>query len=149
MYQLIIHSMVGFCDGAIMAHLGPPDMTGAIGFALNHPDRVALPLERLDFGALGRLDFIAVDHAKFPAIRLASDAMRISGLAGAVFNAAQEQALDMFLAGEIGFMDMANIVEKALDNFVSKNISTNLAFADIVAINHATRKYAQETIKGI
>lgn len=147
--QSIIHSMVGFCDGAIMAHLGPPDMTGAIGFALNHPDRVALPLERLDFGALGRLDFIAVDHAKFPAIRLASDAMRISGLAGAVFNAAKEQALDMFLAGEIGFMDMANIVEKALDNFVSKNISTNLAFADIVAINHATRKYAQETIKGI
>jgi 1-deoxy-D-xylulose-5-phosphate reductoisomerase len=147
--QSIIHSMVGFCDGAIMAHLGPPDMTGAIGYALNHPDRVELPLQRLDFGALGRLDFISVDHDKFPAIRLASDAMRISGLAGAAFNAAKEQALDMFLVGDIDFMDMSKVVEKSLDNFAGKNTPDHFSFADIVAIDRATRKYTQETIKGI
>jgi 1-deoxy-D-xylulose-5-phosphate reductoisomerase len=146
--QSIIHSMVGFCDGSIMAHMGPPDMSGAIGYALNHPKRLPLPLDRLDFGALGRLDFQNVDHDQFPAIRLAGDAMRMDGLAGTVFNAAKEQALDMFLANEIGFLDMADAVERSLNNFQHKQNSTDFSFTEVVEVDQYTRKYVQETIKG-
>lgn len=146
--QSIIHSMVGFCDGSIMAHMGPPDMAGAIGYALNHPERMPLPLNRLDFAALGRLDFLPVDHDQFPAIRLAEKAMHLSGLAGAVFNAAKEQALDMFLDSQIGFLDMSHVVEKSLDHFQSGENSFDFSFDDIVKIDKYTRKYAQESIKG-
>ena len=113
--QSIIHSMVGFTDGSIMAQLGPSDMRGAIGFALNWPERRALSLERLDFAALARLDFAAADPARFPALRLARDVMEADGLSGAVFNAAKEAALDAFLLRAIGFLDMAVLVEHVLD----------------------------------
>ncbi|WP_069299404.1 1-deoxy-D-xylulose-5-phosphate reductoisomerase [Neptunicoccus sediminis] len=112
--QSIIHSMVGFADGAIMAHLGPADMRGPIGFALNWPDRVDLPLERLDFGALGALSFQHPDPAQFPALELASQTMQMGGLAGAAFNAAKEAALDLFLDRRIGFLDMARVVRAVL-----------------------------------
>ena len=112
--QSIIHSMVGFTDGAIMAHLGPADMRGPIGFALNWPERVDLPLERLDFGALGALSFQHPDPAQFPALELATQAMQMGGLAGAVFNAAKEAALDLFLDRRIGFLDMARVVRQVL-----------------------------------
>lgn len=113
--QSIIHSMVGFNDGSIMAQLGPSDMRGAIGFALNWPDRRELSLERLDFAQLSRLDFAAADPVRFPALRLAREVMEADGLSGAVFNAAKEAALDAFLIGAIGFLDMAILVEHVLD----------------------------------
>ncbi len=91
--------MVGFRDGSIIAQLGPSDMRGAIGFALNWPERAPLPVARLDFAALGRLDFAPADPERFPALRLAREVMALGGLAGAVFNAAKEAALDAFLAG--------------------------------------------------
>jgi 1-deoxy-D-xylulose-5-phosphate reductoisomerase len=112
--QSVVHSMVGFCDGAIIAQLGPADMRGAIGFALNWPRRAALPVSRLDFGALRRLDFAPADPERFPALRLAREAMALGGLAGAVFNAAKEAALDAFLAGQVGFLDMARVVEHVM-----------------------------------
>ncbi|TPE53559.1 1-deoxy-D-xylulose-5-phosphate reductoisomerase [Amaricoccus solimangrovi] len=113
--QSIVHSMVGFNDGSIMAQLGPSDMRGAIGFALNWPERRPLALDRLDFAALARLDFAAADPVRFPALRLARAVMREDGLSGAVFNAAKEAALDAFLIGAIGFLDMAILVEHVLD----------------------------------
>ena len=113
--QSIVHSMVGFCDGSIIAQLGPSDMRGAIGFALNWPERLALPVERLDFAALGRLDFAPADPERFPALRLARQVMETGGLSGAVFNAAKEAALDAFLIGAIGFLDMAVLVEHVLE----------------------------------
>ncbi len=113
--QSVIHSMVGFRDGAIMAHLGPSDMRGAIGFALNWPERRALPVERLDFAALGRLDFAPADPGRFPALRLVREVMATGGLAGAVFNAAKEAALDGFIHERIGFLDMARLVEHVLE----------------------------------
>lgn len=112
--QSIIHSMVGFVDGAIMAHLGPPDMRSPIGFALNWPDRMDLPVERLDFGTLGGLTFKHPDTNQFPSLRLAQEVMAIGGLAGAAFNASKEAALDMFLDRQIGFLDMARVVEAVL-----------------------------------
>ncbi len=137
--QSIVHSMVGFTDGAIMAHLGPPDMRAPIGFALNWPDRHDLPLERLDFGALGTLTFQAPDPELFPALRLAVQAMEMGGLAGTVFNAAKEQALDMFLARDIGFLDMARIVETVLNGATSEQDPT---LDTIIAVDRDARQRA-------
>jgi 1-deoxy-D-xylulose-5-phosphate reductoisomerase len=113
--QSIVHSMVGFRDGSVIAQLGPSDMRGAIGYALNWPERRSLPVERLDFAAIGRLDFTPADPERFPALRLAREVLTLGGLAGAVFNAAKEAALDAFLAGAIGFLDMAVLVEHVLE----------------------------------
>ncbi|RKF15252.1 1-deoxy-D-xylulose-5-phosphate reductoisomerase [Roseovarius spongiae] len=114
--QSIIHALVGFRDGGLMAHVGPPDMRHAIGYALNWPERRALPVEPLDLARIGRLDFTAPDPARYPALGLAWHVMRAGGLAGAVFNAAKERALDHFIAGRVGFMEMAGLVEAVLDS---------------------------------
>ncbi len=112
--QSIIHSMVGFNDGAIMAQMGPPDMCGAIGYALYWPDRKNAGVDRLDFSQLSKLDFQPADTTRFPAINLAHEVMKMGGLAGAVFNAAKEQSLDLFLDTRIGFLDMADLVAKTM-----------------------------------
>ncbi|MBU2866311.1 1-deoxy-D-xylulose-5-phosphate reductoisomerase [Pacificibacter marinus] len=109
-----IHALVGFKDGALMAHMGVPDMRHAIGYALHWPERRALPVERLDLAKLGSLQFEAPDEVRFPALRLAREVMQTGGLAGAVFNAAKETALDLFIAGQVGFTDMAVMVERVL-----------------------------------
>ncbi len=113
--ESLVHSLVGYLDGALMAHLGAPDMRHAIGYALHWPDRRALPVERLDLTRIGQLTFRAPDERRYPALRLAREVMAAGGLAGAAFNAAKETALDHFLAGGIGFMDMAGVVEATLD----------------------------------
>jgi 1-deoxy-D-xylulose-5-phosphate reductoisomerase len=144
--ESLIHSMVGFHDGAIMAHLGAPDMRHAIGYALNHPDRHPLPVARLDFAALGKLSFRAPDDARYPALRLARDVMATRGLAGAVFNAAKEIALDLFVAGKIGFLDMGSLVEDTL-NMVSGELSLGIAaltLEDVQGADHLARIRARE-----
>jgi 1-deoxy-D-xylulose-5-phosphate reductoisomerase len=112
--ESLIHSMVGFRDGAIMAHLGAPDMRHPIGYALNWPDRAHIPIARLDLAQIATLTFRAPDMARYPALRLCREVMATRGLAGAAFNAAKEVALDHFLGGGIGFMDMAGVVERTL-----------------------------------
>jgi 1-deoxy-D-xylulose-5-phosphate reductoisomerase len=147
--QSIIHSMVGFNDGAIMAHLGPPDMAGAIGYALNYPDRVQMPLERLDFAKLGRLDFQPIDAEKFPAIELAMRAMRMGGLAGTVFNAAKEQALDLFLEGQIKFLDMSRLVKAALQEYEITNFNLDVTIENVIAQDSHSRLCALQKAKGL
>nr|WP_321509144.1 1-deoxy-D-xylulose-5-phosphate reductoisomerase [uncultured Celeribacter sp.] len=117
-----VHALVGFRDGALMAHLGAPDMRHAIGYALHWPERRDLPVERLDLARVGQLRFEAPDPLRFPALRLAQEVMEIGGLAGAVFNAAKEAALDLFIAERIGFLDMAQHVERVL-NEMSAGVS--------------------------
>lgn len=117
--QSIVHALVGFRDGALMAHLGPPDMRHAIGYALNWPVRADLPVARLDLARIASLTFEAPDARRFPALRLARDVMEMRGHAGAAFNAAKEVALDAFIAGEIGFLQMAELVERTLDSLLS------------------------------
>ena len=112
--QSIIHSMVGYADGSILAHLGPSDMRVAIGYAMAWPERPDLPVERLDFAKLARLEFEAPDETRFPALRLARQAMKAGGLTPCALNAAHEVALDAFIAGQIGFLDMAGLVEDTL-----------------------------------
>jgi len=119
--ESIVHALVGFADGALMAHLGPPDMRHAIGYALNWPARAPLPVARLNLAALGRLSFAAPDEARWPALRLAREVMAARGMAGAVFNAAKEVALDAFISGQVGFMDMFGVVAATLDKMVSQH----------------------------
>ena len=119
--QSLVHALVGFNDGALMAHVGPPDMRHAIGFALNWPARKELPVERLDLARIGELTFRAPEYDKYPALPLAYQVMSEGGLAGAIFNAAKEQALDAFIAHQIGFLDMAKLVEHVIDQLVSRD----------------------------
>jgi 1-deoxy-D-xylulose-5-phosphate reductoisomerase len=144
--ESIIHSMVGFQDGAIMAHLGSPDMRHPIGYALNWPNRAPLPVAKLDLALLSTLTFRAPDLTRYPALRLCREVMRIRGLAGAAFNAAKEVALDRFLAGEIGFMDMAGVVEDTLDRLSAQISLGNAAktLEDVLAIDHLARQVAAE-----
>jgi 1-deoxy-D-xylulose-5-phosphate reductoisomerase len=147
--ESIIHSMVGFCDGAVMAHMGAPDMRHPIGYALHWPKRQPLPVARLDLAALGSLTFRAPDLARFPALRLAREVMEIRGLAGAAFNAAKEIALDQFIAGKLGFMQMAQVVEATL-NRVSTDCSLGNAaqtLEDVLQMDHLARIYAAEAAK--
>ncbi len=113
--ESLIHALVGFNDGALMAHMGAPDMRHASGYALNWPERRGLPVARLDLAATGSMTFRAPDEARYPALRLARRVMEEGGLAGAAFNAAKEAALDAFLDRRIGFLQMAQVVEQVLD----------------------------------
>ena len=113
--QSLVHALVGFRDGGLMAHVGPADMRHAIGYALYHPHRKALPIERLDLADIGCLEFSAPDFKKYPALALAYEVLDIGGLSGAVYNAAKEVALDAFIDRKIGFLAMADVVRGALD----------------------------------
>ncbi|MGB3248174.1 MAG: 1-deoxy-D-xylulose-5-phosphate reductoisomerase, partial [Tabrizicola sp.] len=144
--ESLIHSMVGYRDGAIMAHLGAPDMRHSIGYALNWPDRSHLPVARLDLAQVATLTFRAPDEARYPALRLAREVMARRGLAGAAFNAAKEVALDHFLAGSIGFMAMAGVVEavlSALDGDLGRE-NVVMTLEDVQAVDHLARIRADE-----
>ena len=117
--QSVIHSMVGYSDGSVLAQLGCPDMRTAIGYALSHPRRAALSVERLDFTRLSRLDFEAPDAVRFPALRLARLALERGGMQSAVMNAAEETAFEAFVKGEIGFLDMAEVAEAIMEELAS------------------------------
>ena len=149
--ESIIHSMVGFSDGAIMAHMGSPDMRHPIGYALNWPARAPLPVARLDLAQMATLTFRAPDLARYPALRLAAEVMRIHGLAGAAFNAAKEVALDLFLDGRIGFMDMAGVVEDTLNRLSADPSLGNAAqtLEDVLAMDHLARTRAAEAAKAL
>jgi 1-deoxy-D-xylulose-5-phosphate reductoisomerase len=149
--QSIIHALVGFRDGAMMAHMGMPDMRHAIGYALNWPERAALPVQRLDFTTLRMLSFESPDPVRFPALRLARHVMALRGHAGAAFNAAKEIALDEFIAGRIGFLDMARLVERVLDR-LSPDSGLTLPISSletVQAMDHLARQVAREVAQGL
>jgi len=146
--ESLIHAMVGFRDGALMAHVGPPDMRHAIGYALHWPERQALPVERLDLSAIGTLSFRAPCETRWPALRLARDVMAMGGLAGAVFNAAKEAALDGFIAGQIGFTAMAEVVEQVLTELSSDagHINAPMTLDNVAQVDHLARQAARDII---
>ncbi|MDC1348624.1 1-deoxy-D-xylulose-5-phosphate reductoisomerase [Amylibacter sp.] len=146
--QSIIHSMVGFSDGSIIAQLGPADMKGAIGFAINYPNRIELQVERLDFTKIKQLDFVAIDHIKFPSINLAIKAIELGGLAGTAFNAAKEQSLDAFLEGKISFLDMYKFVEFALTEYTNNKTDNYALISEVVGQDSHTRSVVLKAIEG-
>jgi len=144
--QSIIHSMVGYTDGSVIAQLGCPDMRTAIGYALTYPKRTKLNVERLDFAKLARLDFEAPDEVRFPALRLARTAMERGGLQGAVMNAAEEVAFHAFVSGRIGFLDMADIAEVVMDRMT--DLAPAVSMDDVFAADSEARARAAEAIAG-
>ncbi|MCH8615353.1 1-deoxy-D-xylulose-5-phosphate reductoisomerase [Sphingomonas sp. SM33] len=113
--QSVVHSLVEFVDGSVLAQLGSPDMRIPIAHALAWPERIATPAQRLDLAAIARLDFEAPDLERFPALRLAREALEAGGSAPIVLNAANEVAVASFLDGRIPFPDIARLVESALE----------------------------------
>lgn len=146
--ESLVHAMVGFKDGALMAHLGAPDMRHAIGYALNWPEREHLPVARLDLAKIGALTFRAPDEIRFPALRLAREVMAAGGHAGAVFNAVKEAALDAFIAGQIGFLDMARLVEAVLSEMSARQGFANPpeSLDSVLATDAAARALARTLI---
>ena len=138
--QSVIHSMVGYRDGSILAQLGTPDMRTPIAYALGWPERVEAPVERLDFVALSRLDFEAPDEARFPALRIAREAMTAGGLAPCAMNAAKEMAASAFLERRIPFLEIAVVVEEVMETFDHGPAAASLD--DVMAADAAARRLA-------
>jgi 1-deoxy-D-xylulose-5-phosphate reductoisomerase len=113
--QSVIHGLVTYCDGSVLAHLGSPDMRTPIAYVLGWPSRVAAPTKRLDLAEVGKLTFEPPDATRFPALRLARAALTQGGGAPTVLNAANETAVRAFLDGQIGFLDIAATVERTLE----------------------------------
>jgi 1-deoxy-D-xylulose-5-phosphate reductoisomerase len=113
--QSVVHSLVEFVDGSVLAQLGSPDMRIPIAYALAWPERMETPAQRLDLAAIARLDFEAPDLARFPALRLAREALEAGGAAPIVLNAANEVAVAAFLEGRLRFTDITRCVGDALE----------------------------------
>jgi 1-deoxy-D-xylulose-5-phosphate reductoisomerase len=142
--QSVIHSMVEYCDGSVLAQLGSPDMRTPIAHVLAWPDRMETPCERLNLAEIGRLDFEEPDTERFPALALARAAMEAGGARPAILNAANEEAVAAFLAGRIGFLEIAAIVEAVLDVY---DPGAPHQLDDIFAIDGAARAYAQDLME--
>ena len=142
--QSVVHSMVGYADGSVLAQLGYPDMRTAIGYALSFPTRPTLNVERLDFTKLARLDFEAPDEVRFPALRLARLAMERGGLQGAVLNGAKEVALEAFIEGRIGFLEMAEITEVVMDRMAGLPAAASME--EVFAADQEARDRARRLI---
>lgn len=144
--QSVIHSMVEYIDGSVLAQLGPADMRIPIAHTLAWPERMDTPCERLDLTSVGRLDFEAPDLQRFPALKLAREAMIAGGAAPAVLNAANEVAVAAFLGREIAFGDIAAIVARVLDRY---GPSAPGSIADVLAIDAEARGHASAIMESV
>jgi 1-deoxy-D-xylulose-5-phosphate reductoisomerase len=129
--QSVVHSLVAYTDGSMLAQLGPPDMRVPIAHALAWPARMKTSVERLDLAAIGSLDFELPDNERFPAIALARYALELGNGSTAVLNAANEVAVQSFLDNLIGFLDIVRLVEKALDLVTARPVRTLDDFRDL------------------
>jgi 1-deoxy-D-xylulose-5-phosphate reductoisomerase len=145
--QSVIHSMVEFADCSTLAQLGSPDMRIPIASALAWPDRIATNCQPLDLATIGQLTFEAPDAARFPALRLARAAINDGGAKPAILNAANEMAVAAFLAGQIGFLDIAEVVEATLNEYVGNAPVSSLE--GLFSIDAGARAYAQRKIEKV
>jgi len=137
--QSVVHSMVDYVDGSVLAQLGTPDMRTPIAYALGWPGRMETPAARLQLDEIGSLTFETPDTDKFPALRLAREALKKGGNAPTSLNAANEVAVAAFLDGRIGFLDIVSIVEKTLEMTPSSGLGT---IGDVLAVDAAARDIA-------
>jgi 1-deoxy-D-xylulose-5-phosphate reductoisomerase len=142
--ESVVHSLVEFCDGSVIAQLGPPDMRTPIQYALTHPQRRTGNVPPLDLAGLGRLRFEPPDLRRFPALRLGFEVARAGGTAGAVFNAANEVAVAAFLDRRIGFVGITRIVERVLG---SHHIQADPDLPDCLAADHWARAEAGRLVE--
>lgn len=142
--QSVIHSLVDYVDGSVLAQLGPPDMRTPIAHTLAWPDRMATPMAPLDLVGIGRLDFAAPDPLRFPALRLAREALDAGGARPAILNAANEVAVEAFLNRRIGFLEIAAIVE---DTLIRYDPAAPDSVDAVLAIDADARRLASERVK--
>ena len=141
--QSIVHCLVAYRDGSVLAQMASPDMRTPIALALGWPQRIDAPTKRLDLAALGSLTFEAPDETRFPALRVAREALEKSGSAPAVLNAANEAAVGAFLERRIGFLDIAGTVEQCLDAAAGRGMLRAAAsLADVLEIDNEARRLA-------
>jgi 1-deoxy-D-xylulose-5-phosphate reductoisomerase len=141
--QSIVHGLVTYRDGSVLAHLGSPDMRTPIAYALGWPGRTAAPTKRLDLAEVGRLTFEAPDERRFPALRLAREALSHGGGCPTVLNAANETAVHAFLAGQIRFLDIAATVERTLELMPGGRLDS---LEDVYNLDKAARDLAAKLI---
>ena len=141
--ESIVHSMVEFEDGAIIAQMGCPDMREPIGFALSFPARLSVGNKKVDFASLGALHFETPDPARFPNLELAREAFRRGGNIPCVLNAANEVAVRAYLDGRIGFYGITDLIQKCLDG---ATFAENPSAGDIFATHEETLRRAQELL---
>lgn len=144
--QSVIHSLVQYADGSVLAQLGNPDMRTPIAHALAWPERIDAGVERLDLFEVARLDFEAPDVTRFPCLRLAGEAMRAGGNATAVLNAANEIAVDEFLRGQIRFTDIPRVVESTL-SLIPNNETADIE--TLLQVDSEAREQAQISIRDL
>ena len=142
--QSVVHSMVEYVDGSVLAQLGTPDMRTPIAYTLAWPDRMETPGPRLNLAEVGRLDFQAPDFERFPCLKLAREALAAGGARPAILNAANEIAVAAFLAGRIGFLEIAAIVANTLERYDPVAPATLDA---VLAIDAEARALAGERVK--
>ena len=142
--QSVIHSMVEYADGSVLAQLGSPDMRVPIAHALAWPRRMETPCQRLDLVSVGRLDFEAPDYDRFPCLKLARTALAAGGARPAVLNAANEVAVAAFLARRVGFLEIAAIVSDTLERYDPAAPET---LDQLLAIDAEARTIAGERVK--
>jgi 1-deoxy-D-xylulose-5-phosphate reductoisomerase len=142
--QSVVHSMVEFIDGSVLAQLGSPDMRVPIAYALAWPDRMPSPAERLNLAAVRNLSFEDPDVERFPALRIARQALEQGGAAPTVLNAANEIAVGSFLEQRIGFTQIASLVERALGE---SNARAPASVDEVIALDRATRDAVSEMIE--
>ncbi|MEL6316859.1 MAG: 1-deoxy-D-xylulose-5-phosphate reductoisomerase [Pseudomonadota bacterium] len=146
--QSVIHSMVGYVDGSVLAQLGAPDMRTPIAYALGWPERIAAPVARLDFAAVARLDFEAPDLERFPALRLARAALEAGGGMPTVLNAANEVAVAAFLEGRAPFGAIAATVERTMLRMAERE-GAEAPVASLAAVDHIdarARRLAEDDV---
>ncbi|MQA65308.1 MAG: 1-deoxy-D-xylulose-5-phosphate reductoisomerase [Alphaproteobacteria bacterium] len=141
--QSVVHSLVGYADGSVLAQLGTPDMRTPIAYALAWPRRQGSPAARLDLARVGQLTFLPLDSRRFPALGLARQALKSGGAAPTVLNAANEVAVQGFLNREIGFLDIIRVVSEALDRTPRASVAT---VEDVIAVDRAARALAGEQV---
>jgi 1-deoxy-D-xylulose-5-phosphate reductoisomerase len=139
--QSVVHSMVSYVDGSVLAQMGQPDMRTPIAYTLAWPARMEAPVERLDLAAIGELTFEAPDPARFPALRLARQAMSAGGGAPTILNAANEVAVHGFLERALGFLDITAVVEKTLNALPASEPST---IEDVWELDREARRVARD-----
>ncbi|MEK6576910.1 MAG: 1-deoxy-D-xylulose-5-phosphate reductoisomerase [Nitrospirota bacterium] len=144
--QSIVHSMVAYKDGSIIAQLGVPDMRGPISYALNYPERLEVGLPQLDLAEIGKLTFRQPDLKRFPCLAYAYEAMNIGGTMPAMLNAANEEAVRAYLNGTIGFLDIPKIIRKVLDSASAKKIEK---LEDVIVADGWARETASGYIKSL
>ena len=142
--QSVVHSLVEFVDGSVLAQLGSPDMRIPIAYALSWPERMETPARRLDLAAIARLDFETPDMTRFPALRLARSALEAGGAAPIVLNAANEVAVAGFLDGKLRFPEIAEFVEEALDQ---SDFAAPKSIEDVLEIDRTTRSLVEDLMR--